>query len=86
LAAQCIRGVFNLYIPQVSTTNAEEPEESDTGVPIAKEVDGRRRRVRRYHNGRCKDSLGDLFGRLPHVRSLSSNAEVTCLPLHQHLN
>ena len=56
LAAQWIRGVFNLYIPWVSTTNAEEPEESETGVPVAKEVDGGRRRVSRYHNGRCKDS------------------------------
>jgi hypothetical protein len=56
LAAQWIRGVFNLYILWVSTTNAEEPEESETGVPVAKEVEGKRQRVRRYHNGRCKDS------------------------------
>jgi hypothetical protein len=33
--------------------------------------------VRRNHNGRCKDSLGDLYERLPDVGSLSSNAEVT---------
>jgi len=45
--------------------------------PIATEVDGRRQRVRRYHNGRYKDSLGDLSGGLPDVGSLFSNAKVT---------
>jgi hypothetical protein len=55
------------------------------GVFVAEEVWNRRRKVWRYHNGQCRDTLGCLLGELLGLRMFST-AKLSGFPEYQYLD